>query len=376
MGVKTAGVGHFTIPTAPAAGTSCTSGASNVFTTTYVQLIASTTAALFITGVHLESSAALAASYIIIQLAKGAAASETIVGQYLVPLATGSTAALGYRPIYPPIPVAGSTRIACKTADSVGSKATLVTLECIAQSNVVDDAIAVTTVTTVTNQLTAAAIAAGVWKDTTAGDFTTASSIGLSVMNGVALGTGLKVNDITTKTGYSITGTTTTLDALQTAQNTAHGAGSWATATGFATPTNITAASGVALASSQHVIVDSGTVTTLSNLPAITTGRLTATGIAASALNGKGDWLTSGGTLATVTNLTNLPSMPSNWVTAAGITASALNGKGDWLLSSGYTVPPTVALIRAEMDSNSTKLANLDTTVGSRLSTGNFIALK
>lgn len=37
---------------------------------------------------------------------------------------------------------------------------------------------AVSTVTTVTNQLTAAAIATGVWQDATAGDFTTASSIG------------------------------------------------------------------------------------------------------------------------------------------------------------------------------------------------------
>lgn len=36
----------------------------------------------------------------------------------------------------------------------------------------------VTTTTTVTNQLTAAAIATGVWQDTTAGDFTVASSIG------------------------------------------------------------------------------------------------------------------------------------------------------------------------------------------------------
>lgn len=37
------------------------------------------------------------------------------------------------------------------------------------------------------------------------------------------------------KTGYSISGTTTTLDALQTALSSAHGAGSWATATGFST---------------------------------------------------------------------------------------------------------------------------------------------
>lgn len=59
-------------------------------------------------------------------------------------------------------------------------------------------------VTTVTNQLTAAAIATGVWTDTTAGDFTVALSVGKSLMNGVALGTGLTVNDITTKTGRSL----------------------------------------------------------------------------------------------------------------------------------------------------------------------------
>lgn len=39
------------------------------------------------------------------------------------------------------------------------------------------------TIATVTNQLTAAAIATGVWQDATAGDFTTASSIGKSLLN-------------------------------------------------------------------------------------------------------------------------------------------------------------------------------------------------
>ncbi len=67
----------------------------------------------------------------------------------------------------------------------------------------------VDTVTTVTNQLTAAAIATGVWTDTTAGDFTTSLSVGKSIMNGVTLGTGLTVNDITTKSGYSLSGTQT-----------------------------------------------------------------------------------------------------------------------------------------------------------------------
>lgn len=46
-----------------------------------------------------------------------------------------------------------------------------------------------------------------IWQDTTAGDFTAANSIGLSIMNGVALGTGLTVNDLTTKTGYRLSAT-------------------------------------------------------------------------------------------------------------------------------------------------------------------------
>lgn len=40
-----------------------------------------------------------------------------------------------------------------------------------------------------------------------------------------------------------------------------------------------------------------------------------------------------------------LPSIPNNWITAAGIAAGALNSKGDWLLASSYTAPPTVAQI-------------------------------
>ena len=34
--------------------------------------------------------------------------------------------------------------------------------------------------------------------------------------------------------------------------------------------------------------------------------------------------------VATVTTLTNLPAITANWLTAAGIAASALDGKGDW----------------------------------------------
>lgn len=57
-----------------------------------------------------------------------------------------------------------------------------------------------TTIATLSGQLTAAQIATGVWTDTTAGDFTTALSVGKSVMNGVALGTGLTINGYTGNT--------------------------------------------------------------------------------------------------------------------------------------------------------------------------------
>jgi hypothetical protein len=63
-----------------------------------------------------------------------------------------------------------------------------------------DHLILVDTVTTVTNQLTAGAIATGVWQDAVAGDFTAANTIGKSIMNGVALGTGLTINSYTGNT--------------------------------------------------------------------------------------------------------------------------------------------------------------------------------
>lgn len=50
------------------------------------------------------------------------------------------------------------------------------------------------------SNLTAAQIATGIWQDTTAADFTTALSVGKSVMNGVALGTGLTINAYTGNT--------------------------------------------------------------------------------------------------------------------------------------------------------------------------------
>lgn len=364
MGEKTAGTGHFQIPAAPAAGTSVTSGAANVYTTTPVQLIASTAAALFITGVHVEAAAASAATYKSVQLMVGAGGSETILGQYNVPLQTGSTVALGWHPIFPPIPVAASARISVKTADSVGAQATLISIECIAQSNVVDDGVVVGTVnlvnttTTVTNQLAAAVIATAIWQDATAGDFTTASSMGKALyIANVAPGAA---------GGHFIAGTnaaTTITTGLTT------------TFTGSLTGSVASVTAGVTLAASAVQAVWDALTSALStvgsigkllvtNIDALISGRMATyaqptgflaatfpTGTIANTSN------ITGGTITTTTNMTNAP-------TVGDLTAA--------MKSSVTAAVPTVAAIRAEMDSNSTKLANLDATTSSRLATAGY----
>lgn len=472
MGEKTAGVGHFTIPTAPAAGTSCTSGAANVFTTTYVQLSAAAPAAIFITGIYVEQAAVAAGTYIVVQLATGVAASEVIVGQHLIAPVTGSTVARCYKPIYPPIPVANGIRIACKTADSVGALASLITLECINQSNVVDDGVAVGTVTTVTNQLTAAAIATGVWQDTTAGDFTVAGSVGKSVYTsgnipGAAGGhfiagtnaattittaltttftgnltgsvgsvtgavgsvtgavgsvtgavgsvtAGVTVTTNNDKTGYGLSAAAVQAiwDALTSALTTVNSIGKLlvtnidaAISSRMATytqPTGFLAATFPAGTVANTTNITAGTITTATNLTnaptvgdltaamktSVTTAATAATPIAASVTGAVGSVtgnvggnvtgsagsvvgavgsvtgnvggnvvgsvasVTAGVTLAasqhvivdsgTVTTLTNLPAITAGWLTASGIAAAALNGKGDWNIGkTGYSLTQT-----------------------------------
>lgn len=63
------------------------------------------------------------------------------------------------------------------------------------------------------------------------------------------------------------------------------------------------------------------------------------------------------GSVASVTAAVTLPTIPASWISAAGIAAGALNGKGDWLLSSSYTAPLTAASTRAALGMGS---ANLD----------------
>lgn len=212
--VATQNVGHFQIPTAPAAGTSVVSGAANTYTGTAVQLSASTSA-IYITGVHVETSAALAATYISCQLMIGAGGAETAVGQYIVsPFSTGSTVAMGFHYINPPIAMANGSRLSVKMADSVGSKTYLVSVEAILQSNVVTG---VTETTDVTK-----------WNGTAVSSPATAGIPDVNVKN--------IDND-----AASASGTVTFPNAT------------------LASTTNITAASGVALAALDSPVLESGT---------------------------------------------------------------------------------------------------------------------
>lgn len=165
MGEKTASTGVFTIPTSPVVGTTVAqSGSANTYTAAYVQLSAAVPAAIFITGLYVNCTTGTnIPTYMSLQLATGAAASEVVVGQYSCPLHV-STGAAGtvvsmYRPIYPWIAVANGIRVAAKTASSIASALSwTVTLECINQANVVDNGtVGTANVTQIGGQTTTAA---------------------------------------------------------------------------------------------------------------------------------------------------------------------------------------------------------------------------
>src|SRR5215217_2469854 len=154
MAVKSSGTGSFLIPTAPVVGTGVTGGAANTYTTNAVQLIASTAAAIFITGLHVQLTSTSKPTYVVIRLSTGAG-DGSIIGEFVVPYAYTAGAAgtqlMGFVPIWPPIAVANATRIGAKSADSVGSLNHTVILQCINQSNVVDAALSETILTVTGN---------------------------------------------------------------------------------------------------------------------------------------------------------------------------------------------------------------------------------
>jgi hypothetical protein len=190
---------------------------------------------------------------------------------------------------------------------------------------------------TITGALTAAQIATGVWTDTTAGDFTTALSVGKSVMNGVSLGTGLTVNDITTKTGYS-------LSSSQTFNNT----GTWTgnivgTVSTLTTYTGNTVQTGDAYArlgapAGASVSVDVAAVKTDTAAVKVQTDKLTftvANKVDANVLNLNGD-ATSAANIAkttraigraTASGVPTTTSIPTSACTPAGAVADQFKGR-------------------------------------------------
>jgi hypothetical protein len=224
---------------------------------------------------------------------------------------------------------------------------------------------AVSTVTTITNQLTAAQIATGVWTDTTAGDFTTSLSVGKSIMNGVSLGTGLTINGYTGNTpqtgdtyariGAAGAGLTALGDA-RIAHLDADISGRMATytqPTGFlaatfpgtvASPTNITA----------------GTITTATNVTTVNglaSAVITATSIAADAITDAK--VAADVTIASVTGAVG---------SVTGAVGSVTGAVGSVTGNVGGNVTGSVGSVTG------LTVANLDATISSRLAASGYTA--
>lgn len=98
------------------------------------------------------------------------------------------------------------------------------------------------------------------------------------------------------------------------------------------------------------------TVKTLTDAPSDSSGVTTLLSRVSSARAGYLDNL-SGGAVALASGVA-VTSIGNGVITALSIAASALNGKGDWLLSSGYTAPLDAAGTRTALGMSS---ANMDT---------------
>lgn len=340
--------------------------------------------ALYITGVYVEVIAGTnLPTYVGVQLYVTA---STVIDTMNVPLGptsgVASTQWAVYKPIYPPVPVAASTQILAATASSVASAISyLVTLECILATNYVDDGVAVGTVTTVTNQLTAAQVATGIWQDTTSGDFTVSSSIGKSLYTtgnapGAASGIALVGSNMGTITGA--------LTAAQIAT------GIWqdTTAGDFTTALSVgkSVMNGVSLGTGLTVASVSGAVGSVTGAVGSVTGAVgSVTGNVGGNVTGSVGSVTANVTfgntsIATVTNLTNAPTAgdftaamktslnaatPASVVGAVGsvtgLTASNLDvAVSSRLATAGYTAPLDAAGTRSAVGLAS---ANLDTQI-------------
>ena len=206
----------------------------------------------------------------------------------------------------------------------------------------------ITTVTNLTNAPTAGDLTATMKASVTAAVPTSATIAGavwdITLASHLTAGT----------TGYALNAAGAAGDPWTTALPGAYGAGS----AGYIIGTNINAA-----------------ITSRMATYTQPTGFLAATfpGTVASTTN------ITAGTISTVTTLTNLPSIPANWLTAAGIAAGALDGKGNWNIGkTGYsltTAPPT-ATENADALLNRDMSAVSDTNARSPLNALRFIRNK
>lgn len=138
-GLKTASGGYFLIPTGPAVGTTVAQSISANTYGSWVEMIASTEAAIYVVGISLKPDGQAGDTYYQVDVGTGAAAAETSVGEAKF---SGLSTVVGYTPyefMFPfPIPVATATRIACRTAsNNAAANSHRVSLICINQADLV-----------------------------------------------------------------------------------------------------------------------------------------------------------------------------------------------------------------------------------------------
>lgn len=216
------------------------------------------------------------------------------------------------------------------------------------------------------SNLTAAQIATGVWQDTTAGDFTTALSVGKSVMNGVALGTGLTIVSVSGSVG-SVTGnvsgsvasvvgavgSVTGLIASNLDATISSRMATYAQPTGFlaatfpadiASPTNITAATGIVLSGVTHTGAVIPTVSAVTGLTASNLDVAVSTRLATASY-------TTPPSAAAISSL-------------VGSDLSTAHGAGSWTTATGFStlvmadIRTAIGLATANLDSQIVVLRN------------------
>lgn len=200
------------------------------------------------------------------------------------------------------------------------------------------------TVTTVTNQLTAAQIATGVWQDTTAGDFTVASSIGKSLYTsgnapGAASGIALVGSNMGTISG----GTITTVS-----DKTGYSLASGGLAAVTAWTVNVTGSLSGSVGSVTGAV---GSVT--GNVGGNVTGSVGSVVGAVGSVTGNvgGNVTGSVGSIATGGIVAGSFALDS--ITSTALAASAVSEIQSGLMTSaGYTAPPSAATISTQVQTD------------------------